>query len=38
MGNSGSSSVFIIRVSVVVPEKLPEQKRCDKEDDDEEEE
>jgi len=37
-GYSGSSGVLILLVSIVVPEKLPGQKRCDEEDGEEEEE
>ena len=38
MGHSGSSGILLILVSVVVPEKLPGQKRCDEEAAEEEEE
>ena len=34
-GYSSSSSVLIMLVSLVVPEKLPGQKRCDEEDEEE---
>jgi len=35
-GHNGSSGVLIMLVSVVVPEKLPGQKRCDEEDEEHE--
>jgi len=38
MGHSGSSGILLILVSIVVPEKLPGQKRCDEEAEEEEEE
>jgi len=38
MGHSGSSGILLMLVSIVVPEKLPGQKRCDEEADEEEEE
>ena len=37
MGHSGSSGILIMLLSVVVPEKLPGQKRCYKEAEEEEE-
>jgi len=38
MCHSGSSGILIILVSIVVPEKMPGQKRCDEEAEEEEEE
>ena len=34
--HSGSSGILLMLVSIVVPEKLPEQKRCDEEAEEEE--
>ena len=38
MGHSGSSGILIMLLSIVVPEKLPGQKRCYEEAEEEEEE
>ena len=37
-GYSGFSGILLMLVTIVVPEKLPGQKRCDEEDEEEEEE
>ena len=37
MGHSGSSAILIMLLSIVVPEKLPGQKRCYEEAEEEEE-
>jgi len=37
MGHSGSSGILLMLVSLVVPKKLPGQKRCDEEEAEEEE-
>jgi len=37
MGHSGCSGVLIMLVSIVVPEKLPGQKRCEEEEEEQHE-
>jgi len=37
MGHSGSSGILLMLVATIVPEKLPGQKKCDEEDEEEHE-